>query len=128
MPGITHSAAWLRVDGEVVSWAALSPVSQRPCYAGVAEVSVYVAAKYRGQGIGRLLMLALITESERHGIWTLQGATFPENEPSLRLQQSCGFRQIGRRERIAQHRGVWRDTVLTERRSQVVGRDDSAVR
>jgi L-amino acid N-acyltransferase YncA len=115
-----------RLDGEVVGWAALSPVSQRPCYAGVAEVSVYVAANYRGQGIGRQLLLALIAESERHGIWTLQGATFPENEASLRLQQSCGFRQIGRRERIAQHRGLWRDTVLTERRSQVVGRDDSA--
>jgi L-amino acid N-acyltransferase YncA len=117
-----------RLDGEIVGWAALSPVSQRPCYAGVAEVSVYVAANYRGQGIGRQLLLALIAESERHGIWTLQGATFPENEASLRLQQSCGFRQIGHRERIAQHRGAWRDTVLTERRSQVVGRGDSAAR
>jgi L-amino acid N-acyltransferase YncA len=115
-----------RSNGRVVGWAALSSVSARPCYAGVAEVSVYVAAEHRGQGIGRQLLLAVITESERRGIWTLQGATFAENEASLRLQQSCGFRQIGRRERIAQHRGVWRDTILTERRSRVVGNDDGA--
>jgi phosphinothricin acetyltransferase len=115
-----------RSGGRVVGWAALSSVSARPCYAGVAEVSVYVAADHRGHGIGRQLMLALIAESERQGIWTLQGATFPENEASLRLQQSCGFRQIGRRERIAQHRGVWRDTILTERRSRVVGKDGAA--
>jgi L-amino acid N-acyltransferase YncA len=113
-----------RSNGRVVGWAALSSVSSRPCYAGVAEVSVYVSAAHRGRGIGRQLLLAVIAESERHGIWTLQGATFPENEASLRLQRSCGFRQIGRRERIAQHRGVWRDTILTERRSQLVGKDD----
>jgi phosphinothricin acetyltransferase len=115
-----------RSNGRVVGWAALAPVSPRPCYAGVAEVSVYVAAEYRGQGIGRQLMLALIAESEQRGIWTLQGATFPENEASLRLQESCGFRQIGRRERIAQHRGVWRDTILTERRSRRVGTGGAA--
>jgi L-amino acid N-acyltransferase YncA len=115
-----------RSNGRVVGWAALSQVSSRPCYAGVAEVSVYVAAEHRGRGIGRQLLLAVITESERHGIWTLQGATFPENEVSLRLQQSCGFRHIGRRERIAQQRGVWRDTILTERRSRLVGKDDGA--
>lgn len=110
-----------RRDGRVVGWAALSPVSRRPCYAGVAEVSVYVAAEQRGRGIGRQLLLAAIAESERHGIWTLQGATFVENEASLRLQQACGFRVIGRRERIGRLHGVWRDTVLTERRSSVVG-------
>lgn len=110
-----------RFDGRVVGWVALSPVSRRGCYAGVAEISVYVAAAYRGRGIGRQLMRAAITESERHGIWTLQGATFPENEASLRLQRACGFREIGRRERIAQLHGVWRDTVLTERRSAVAG-------
>jgi phosphinothricin acetyltransferase len=97
-------------------------VSRRRCYAGVAEVSVYVAAAERGRGVGRALLQAVIAESERHGIWTLQGATFPENEASLRLQRSCGFREVGRRERIAQLRGVWRDTVITERRSTVVGR------
>jgi phosphinothricin acetyltransferase len=107
-------------DGRVVGWAALSPVSRRRCYSGVAEVSVYVAADARGQGVGRRLLEAVIAESERQDIWTLQGATFPENEASLRLQRACGFREIGRRERIAELRGVWRDTILTERRSQVV--------
>jgi L-amino acid N-acyltransferase YncA len=110
-----------RSDGRVIGWAALSPVSRRKCYAGVAEVSVYVAASYRGRGVGRRLLEAVIVESERHGIWTLQGATFPSNAASLRLQQSCGFREIGRRERIAQLHGQWRDTILTERRSAVVG-------
>jgi phosphinothricin acetyltransferase len=110
-----------RSNGRVVGWAALSPVSRRRCYAGVAEVSVYLAAEHRGRGIGRKLLLAAIDESERHGIWTLQGATFPENEASLRLQRACGFREIGRRERIARLRGIWRDTILTERRSSVVG-------
>ena len=112
-----------RADGRVVGWAALSPVSRRRCYAGVAEVSVYVSVEHRGRGTGRQLLLAAIAESERNGIWTLQGATFPGNEASLRLQRACGFREIGRRERIAQLRGVWRDTVLSERRSPVVGAD-----
>jgi phosphinothricin acetyltransferase len=111
-------------DGRVVGWGALSPVSRRRCYAGVAEVSVYVNGSERGRGIGRQLLLALIAESERQGIWTLQGATFPENTASLRLQRSCGFREVGRRERVAQLRGVWRDTVLTERRSTIVGGDN----
>jgi phosphinothricin acetyltransferase len=110
-----------RRGGRLVGWAALSPVSRRRCYAGVAEVSVYVAADGRGRGVGRQLLRAVIAASERHGIWTLQGATFPENEASLRLQRGCGFREVGRRERIAQLHGVWRDTVLTERRSPVVG-------
>jgi phosphinothricin acetyltransferase len=110
-----------RSGDEVVGWAALSPVSRRPCYAGVAEVSVYVDAGVRGQGIGRALLEALIRESEAHGVWTLQGATFAENAASLRLQASCGFRVVGRRERIAELNGVWRDTILTERRSGSVG-------
>jgi L-amino acid N-acyltransferase YncA len=109
----------------IVGWAALAPVSRRACYAGVAEVSVYVAADARGRGVGRLLLEAVIAESERRGIWTLQGATFTTNEASLRLQRSCGFREIGRRQRIAQLRGVWRDTVLTERRSPNVGQASS---
>ena len=112
-----------RSGGRVAGWAALSPVSRRRCYAGVAEVSVYVAAGHRGRGVGRRLLLAVIAEAERHGVWTLQGSTFPENEASLRLQRACGFREVGRRERVARLRGVWRDTVLTERRSPVVGTD-----
>jgi phosphinothricin acetyltransferase len=110
-----------RAEGQVIGWAALSPVSRRRCYAGVAEVSVYVGADYRGRGIGRRLLLAAIGESERHGIWTLQGATFPENHASLRLQEACGFRVIGKRERVGQLNGTWRDTILTERRSGAVG-------
>jgi phosphinothricin acetyltransferase len=113
-----------RLDGRVIGWAALSPVSSRCCYAGVAEVSVYIDADSRKQGVGGQLLLAAIAESERHGIWTLQGGTFPENVASLRLQHACGFRTIGRRERIGQLHGVWRDTVLTERRSPVVGVDE----
>ena len=118
---LPHSRLAARVDGRLVGWAALSPVSKRSCYAGVAEASVYIAASHRRQGIGRELLHSLIAESERHGIWTLQGATFPENTASLRLQQSCGFRIVGLRERIGRLHGVWRDTVLTERRSPVVG-------
>jgi phosphinothricin acetyltransferase len=117
-----------RSCGRVVGWAALSPVSRRRCYAGVAEVSVYVGAAHRGRGVGRQLLLALTAESERQGVWTLQGATLAENEASLRLQRACGFREIGRRERVAQLRGVWRDTILTERRSAVVGAADTIVR
>jgi phosphinothricin acetyltransferase len=114
-----------RVEGRVVGWAAFSPVSRRRCYAGVAEVSVYVAADQRGRGVGRRLLEAVIVTAEQHGIWTLQGATFPENTASRRLQQACGFREIGRRERIAQMHGVWRDTILTERRSPVIGANSS---
>lgn len=104
----------------LIGWAALSPVSQRSCYAGVAEAGVYVAAAARGQGVGRALLEALIDSAEAHGIWTLQGATIAENAASLALQARCGFRVIGRRERIARLDGVWRDTVLTERRSKKV--------
>lgn len=115
-----------RRDGRVIGWAALSPVSRRPCYAGVAEVSVYIAAAHQGQGVGATLLAALIAAAEGAGIWTLQGSTFPENAASLRLQARFGFRVVGRRERIARLRGVWRDTVLTERRSATVGREESA--
>ncbi len=105
----------------VLGWAALRPVSGRPCYAGVAEASVYVGAAVRGHGVGSALLRALIAASESHGIWTLQGSTFPENTASLRLQARFGFRVVGRRERIGCLDGVWRDTILTERRSRVVG-------
>jgi L-amino acid N-acyltransferase YncA len=114
-----------RSMGRVIGWAALSPVSRRRCYRGVAEVSVYVGAAHRGCGLGRQLLLALIAESERRGIWTLQGATFPENEASLRLQRSCGFREVGRRERIGRLGGVWRDTIVTERRSSVISVEEA---
>lgn len=105
----------------IVGWAALSPVSSRAVYAGVAEVSVYVDDQFRGQGIGRLLLDTLVKEAELNGIWTLQASIFPENTASISLHSSCGFRLVGRRERIAKMKGVWRDTILLERRSKVAG-------
>jgi len=119
---LPHSRLVAR-DGHVLGWAALSPVSQRACYAGVAEVGIYITASARGRGIGRALLQALIDSSEKHGIWTLQGATIAENEASLALQASCEFRVVGRRERIGKVAGVWHDTILTERRSAKVGID-----
>jgi len=104
-------------------WAALGPVSTRSVYAGVAEVSVYVAEEMRGRGLGGLLLKALIKGSEENGIWTLQASIFPENVASISLHHSCGFREVGRRERIARMKGVWRDTLLFERRSKLVGSD-----
>ncbi|HEX5705656.1 MAG TPA: GNAT family N-acetyltransferase [Pyrinomonadaceae bacterium] len=110
-------------DADVAGWAALSPVSARPVYAGVAEVSVYVAERWRGRGVGRALLEALIKASEREGVWTLQASVFPENEASVRLHKLCGFREVGRRERIGRLRGAWRDTLLLERRSRAAGID-----
>lgn len=107
----------------VAGWAALSSVSTRNAYAGVAEVSVYVGTEFRGMGAGRLLLSALIDGSEAEGIWTLQASIFPENAASIELHRACGFREVGRRERIAQRDGRWRDTVLLERRSRTVGVD-----
>lgn len=106
-----------RREGQVIGWAALSPVSGRCVYAGVAEVSVYVAADARGKGVGRELLLELLAQSEKQGLWTLQAGIFPENEASLALHRGCGFRQVGRRERIGQLNGRWRDVILMERRS-----------
>jgi L-amino acid N-acyltransferase YncA len=108
-------------EERVLGWAALSPVSRRAVYAGVAEVSVYVTGGARGRGVGRRLLEAVIEASEAAGIWTLQASIFPENEASVRLHAACGFRFLGRRERIARHHGAWRDTVLYERRSRSVG-------
>ncbi len=108
-----------RRDGAIVGWGALSPVSRRAVYAGVAEVSLYVAAAARGQGVGKALLQALIAESEAAGIWTLQAGIFPENLASVAMHKSCGFREVGRRERIGQLNGVWRDVLLLERRSKV---------
>lgn len=111
-------------SGRTISgWVALSKVSQRSCYAGVAEMSVYVATWARSQGVGDALMKAAIIASEAAGIWTLQGTVFPENKASLRLCAANGFREVGRRERIGKRKGKWRDTVLVERRSKVVGTD-----
>lgn len=109
--------------GELCGWAALSAVSKRAAYAGVAEVSVYVAEGFRKQGIGLKLLQRLVIESEQYGIWTLQASVFPENAATVALHQRCGFREVGRRERIARLNGVWRDTMLLERRSEVVGNE-----
>jgi len=106
----------MRAAERVNGWAALSLVSKRQVYRGVAELTVYVAESARGQGIGRALLEALIEESERNGIWTLQASIFPENLASIKLHRRCGFREVGRRERIAMLHGVWRDTLLFERR------------
>ena len=115
---LSHSRLVARTDSDIGGWAALSPVSRREVYAGVAEVSIYVGTDYRGAGIGRGLLEALVAESERNGIWTLQAGIFPENERSLDLHKLAGFREVGRRERIAQLNGIWRDVVLLERRSK----------
>lgn len=107
-------------DGKVIGWAALTSVSSRCVYAGVAEVSVYVDPTFSGQGIGLALLNELVGLSEDEGIWTLQAGIFPENLGSLRIHEKAGFRTLGVRERIGKQNGVWRDTVLLERRSKVV--------
>jgi phosphinothricin acetyltransferase len=112
-----------READRVLGWAALSPVSDRCVYGGVAEVSVYVDVAARGRGIGRRLLEALVEVSEEAGIWTLQAGIFPENEASLAIHRSCGFRVVGRRERLGRLAGEWRDVIQIERRSGVVGVD-----
>lgn len=109
-----------RDDPDVAGWAALSRVSARACYAGVAEVSVYVGDAFRGRRIGSQLLGALVERSEADGIWTLQASIFPENDASVQLHLRNGFRVVGRRERIAQLHGAWRDTLLLERRSAAI--------
>jgi L-amino acid N-acyltransferase YncA len=131
----TSAPEWVRWDADHLSeprlvyregekicgWAALSPVSGRCVYAGVAEVSVYVAQDSRGRGIGRALLSALVAGSEQTGIWTLQAGIFPENRASVELHKKCGFREVGTRERVGQRSGVWRDVMLLERRSKLAG-------
>ena len=110
-----------REDGRAAGWAALAAVSSRCVYAGVAEVSVYVAAAARGHGIGTALLTALVASSEAGGVWTLEAGILPENEASVRMHERCGFRVVGRRERLGRMDGEWRDVLLLERRSRVAG-------
>lgn len=115
---------FVAVDGDVVlGWVALSATSKRACYAGVVEISVYVGRDARGRGVGASLLRTVVETTEAAGIWTIKAGIFPENEASLALHQRFGFRVLGRQERIAvhPHTGEWRDVVLLERRSKVVG-------
>lgn len=118
---LTHSRLVAVESGQVIGWAALTPVSGRCVYAGVAEVSVYIAPDARGKKVGEGLLKALIEVSETNNIWTLQAGIFPENAASLKIHANCGFRTVGYREKIGQMEGRWRDTVLLERRSTVAG-------
>jgi L-amino acid N-acyltransferase YncA len=120
---LAHSRLMAVEEGEVVGWAALLPVSNRDCYHGVAEVSVYVAQAHQRKGIGRDLLIALIAESENNGIWSLLSVIHEENRASIHLFEQGGFRYIGYRERIAKLDGVWRTTVMMERRSRKAGID-----
>ena len=118
----------VREDSRILAWAALSPVSSRSVYSGVAELSLYVAATHRGKGVGSVLLETVIRATENAGLWTLQGGIFPENTPSLCLVRKHGFREIGRREKIGKMThgvlaGAWRDVILVERRSTVAGTD-----
>jgi len=110
-------------EGQILGWAALSPVSGRCVYGGVAEVSVYVGQNSRGKGVGKLLLHELVTVSESNGLWTLQSGIFPENEGSIQLHKKLEFRYIGKRERVGKLHGAWKDNLLFERRSTKVGID-----
>ncbi|MFB7829351.1 GNAT family N-acetyltransferase [Streptomyces hydrogenans] len=116
-----HRFVALDEAGRVLGWIAASAVSDRCVYAGVVEHSVYVHPEARGRGVAGALLRALVDSTEAAGIWTIQSGIFPENTASLALHKRAGFRVIGRRERVGRHHGRWRDTVLLERRSQVVG-------
>ena len=112
--------AWVaELDGEIVGWTAITPVSARECYSGVGESSVYVTETARGRGVGKALLFTQVNEADRAGMWTLQTSIFPENRASLALHHSAGYRTLAVRTRIAQLDGVWRDTVLLERRSDL---------
>lgn len=118
---LLHSRIVSVEAGIITGWAALTPFSVRDVYRGVAEISIYVGKKFRGKKIGSEQMEKIITSSERNGIWTLVSSVFPENEATLKLHLKCGFRVIGKRERIAQLDGKWRNTILLERRSSEIG-------
>lgn len=116
------SCRWVAVENDrILGWAALSPVSSRYVYRGVAEVSIYVGTAYTGKGVGTTLMHSLIASSENEGYWTLQSGIFPENEGSIALHRKAGFRYIGIRKKIGQLEGIWKDNLLFERRSKIVG-------
>ena len=110
-------------NNKMLGWTALTPVSNRCVYTGVAEVSVYVSQEERGKGIGKILLDELIAQSEANGIWTLQSGIFSENLGSIRLHEKCGFRMVGYREKIGKKNGIWKDNVLMERRSKNIGTD-----
>jgi len=118
---LSHSRIVMILNAEIVGWAALSPVSSRCVYGGVAEVSVYVSNSHFGQKIGTKLLEKLILESEKNGIWTLQAGIFPENKAILKIHNNLGFRKVGYREKIGKMNGKWRDTILIERRSKKIG-------
>ncbi|WP_414656180.1 GNAT family N-acetyltransferase [Flavobacterium sp.] len=117
---LTSCRVVMQEDGNVIGWAALTPVSSRCVYAGVAEVSVYVDPAHSGKGVGLTLLNELVRQSETEGIWTLQAGIFPENTASLRIHEKAGFRILGTREKIGKQNGIWRDTALLERRSSVI--------
>lgn len=110
-------------NNKMLGWTALTPVSSRCVYAGVAEVSVYIAQKERGKGIGKILLNELITQSEANGIWMLQSGIFSENQSSIKLHEKCGFRMVGYREKIGKKNGIWKDNILMEYRSKNIGID-----
>ena len=110
-----------REKNQIIGWAALSQISRRSVYSGVAEVSIYISNHTKGRGVGKKLLNRLVEASEKAEIWTLQGGIFPENEASIAIHKACGFRIVGVRERVGKMDGVWRDVVLMERRSKKVG-------
>lgn len=118
---LQHSRIAAFRNNQMIGWAALTAVSNRCVYTGVAEVSIYIATDFQGKGIGYQLLNQLILDSEQHGFWTLQSGIFPENLGSIKLHQKCGFRTIGYREKIGKMNGVWRDNIIMERRSKTVG-------
>ena len=118
-----HRLVAVDAVGAILGWTALSPVSDRCVYAGVAEHSVYVHPGHRGRGVGRTLLDALVASTEQAGIWTIQTGIFPENTASVNLHTRAGFRVVGRRERVGKLHGLWRDSLFLERRSTVAGSD-----
>lgn len=118
---LPHSRLVADDEGMVLGWAALTPVSARECYRGVAEVTIYVHKAHHGKGIGKKLLKALVDESEKNGIWSLLSVIHQENRASIHLHEQCGFRIIGYRERIAQLHGTWRSTIMMEKRSTIIG-------
>lgn len=123
---VTNCRFIAKNETSILGWAAISPVSNRNVYRGVAEVSIYVGKIARGKGVGTKLLQHLITESEAAGFWTLQSGIFPENKASIQLHEKLGFRYLGKRERVGKTKdGVWKDNLIFERRSTLVGIDES---